>query len=886
MSSGKMKGQGFQNYVAGFKTVKLSSFTHTSMMNPKGSFYIPNVDEELFFKNYTNSMKKKENLHFTEKHRDICPILIDFDFRFNPSDVPNQERKYDHSFMLEILEIYIGELVKYVHCDEFEVYLMEKPSPVFDSNKNIIKDGVHIIINNVITRPSVQYILRNLMLEKLKYIEEKLQCKNTINDIFDEAVIEKNNWMMYGSCKPGCECYKVTKHWTFKVKDNESFDVINNELLSDDTEYVEKLSIRNKYFATKLKTDKTDEILNFEEIIETKLKKQVAVGNKIQQTENKMKNESDQYEIAKQLILMLDSKRADDYQNWIRVGWCARNIDHRLLDEWIEFSKNSNKYNDGECRDLWNRMKHSGLGIGTLCMWAKQDNLEMYNQIVSQNLYSSLLNSGSDDDYDIACVIYDKFKQDFICSSIKHKIWYEFKNHRWKMCEDGYVLKNKMSTEMVKEYYKIAADFAAKAASTDDKDDQDRFSNKNKVFTKIAHKLKKTDFKDKMLKECASMFYVEKFEERLLDTNTNLIGFENGVYDLEHLEFREGHPEDYISYTTGIDFVEYDEDNPIVHEIMDFMKKVLPKKDLREYMLTLMSSMLDGNNKEEKFYIWTGHGSNGKSKCIELLEKAIGDYACAFNVSLLMNKRVGSSQTNSELVRAKGKRFAVLQEPEEGEKMNAGFMKELSGNDKIIARGLYKEPIEFKPMFKMVLTCNHLPILPADDGGTWRRVRLIEFKSHFCEKPNPENENEFAIDRELAFKFDDWKETFMSLLIRYYKDYKENGIYEPEDVLRCTKDYQKTNDSLAEFITDFIKPKDDGILSLNELYDELKQWHQNEGFGGKPMKKANLSTYLNKHLKTKPYKKGSEVFWSGYVLKLSLTGSDNVFEDEDDDLEK
>jgi P4 family phage/plasmid primase-like protien len=310
------------------------------------------------------------------------------------------------------------------------------------------------------------------------------------------------------------------------------------------------------------------------------------------------------------------------------------------------------------------------------------------------------------------------------------------------------------------------------------------------------------------------------------------------------------------------------------------LKKVLPKKEIRDYVLTLMASMLDGNNKEEKFYIWTGHGSNGKSKCIELLEKVLGDYACTFNISLLTNKRVGSSQTNSELVRAKGRRFAVLQEPEEGERINTGFMKELSGNDKIISRGLYKDSIEFKPMFKMVLTCNHLPSVPAEDGGTWRRIRLVEFNSHFGDNPNPENENEFHIDRELAFKFQDWKETFMSLLIENFKLYKENGIFEPEEVLQCTKNYQRSNDTIGEFLDAFITKQLKSHLFLDELYEEYKDWYKSESIVGKVLRKKNLKEYLDKHIAIS-IKKDGKICWEGYTLSFSFKGHIDI---DDDDL--
>ena len=39
---------------------------------------------------------------------------------------------------------------------------------------------------------------------------------NTVEDIFDECVIEKNNWLMYGSSKPDKEPYKVTKYLIIK----------------------------------------------------------------------------------------------------------------------------------------------------------------------------------------------------------------------------------------------------------------------------------------------------------------------------------------------------------------------------------------------------------------------------------------------------------------------------------------------------------------------------------------------------------------------------------------------------------------------------------------------------------------------------------------------
>jgi len=245
--------------------------------------------------------------------------------------------------------------------------------------------------------------------------------------------------------------------------------------------------------------------------------------------------------------------------------------------------------------------------------------------------------------------------------------------------------------------------------------------------------------------------------------------------------------------------------------------------------------------------------SNGKSKLIELFESSFGDYCCKFPITLLTMKRAVSNAPTPEIARSKGRRFAVLQEPSEDEKMNVGLMKELTGGDKIIARQLHKDPIEFKPQFKMVLTCNHLPNVPSDDGGTWRRIRVVEFTSRFCEEPDPAKPNEFKMDKDLGEKFEIWKEHYMSLLIEYYKRYLVEGCKEPDEVLKCTRDYQRSNDIMMDFYEQEIEKmpgQEDTWVSVTDVHKRFNEWIKDNAPSMKNMiTKKTLKAALEKHLK-------------------------------------
>lgn len=941
------------SFLLRFQVEKGSEFTHTSIVKPAGSFYIPSEKLDEFYLKYALAVKHNDDLYVTERHRDISPLLVDLDFRFTKTE--KLERKFTNEDINAIVQLYIDTIKLYVEVPEkWNVYIMQKPYPVID--KNVVKDGVHIIFPDIVTKPSVQYLIRKAILKDIGKILDKLELVNGYEDVVDEAVIQRNNWLMYGSRKPNCEKYDIIRILSVT---GETVEMIDQSV---EENYVEILSIRNKYDALKIKIEKETEISLFE--AETKRKKNKMDTGVLQTNQNTKKNICDNIEYIKKLVDILSTARSERYTDWIRVGWCLRNIDHRLLDKWIDFSKKSPKFIDGECEKIWNYMKEDGLGIGTLHMWAKQDNIDLYKELIKKDLSNLIFRSKNETHHDIANVVHFMYKHDFVCVSIKQNYWYEFKDHRWIPCDSGHALRAKISTEVFKEYMNHAAFWNQKGSADEDEGEQQRCGEIAKKLTSIALKLKQTAFKDNIMKECKELFYASKFEEKL-DSRANLIGFENGVYDLESMEFREGRPEDYISFTTSINYIPY---NPVCVQariVEDSLNKIFTKPHLKEYVLLLLSSFLNGNIKEERFHIWTGsgchkkdtnimmadktikkvqdieigdqlmgddftsrnvlklcrgfadmyeiyptsfgggkpfivngdhilslksldnkivdisvtkylenisdyknnlflyransnafinfivkknipdnfygfeldgnhryllddytvtHNSNGKSISVDLFEKCFGEYCCKLPITLLTQKRAASNAATSELARTKGKRFACLQEPSEDEKLNVGLMKELTGGDKIMARLLYKEPIEFKPQFKMILTCNTLPNVPSDDGGTWRRIRVVEFTSRFCENPDSTKENEFLMDTELSGKLENCKEYFMSLLIEYYKKYIENGITEPDEVLQCTKEYQKNNDTFLEFVEQECDRDEEEFLSYTEVYSAFRMW--------------------------------------------------------------
>ncbi|KAJ3277694.1 hypothetical protein HDU79_002222, partial [Rhizoclosmatium sp. JEL0117] len=113
--------------------------------------------------------------------------------------------------------------------------------------------------------------------------------------------------------------------------------------------------------------------------------------------------------------------------------------------------------------------------------------------------------------------------------------------------------------------------------------------------------------------------------EALLDANPGLVGFTNGVYDLEAKAFRAAAPTEYISMTCGYDF-DSTANAFKRSEILGFFEDIQPDTSQREYLLKFLGSTLHGAKKDELFHIFTGGTRKGKSVLVDLMKYTLGDY--------------------------------------------------------------------------------------------------------------------------------------------------------------------------------------------------------------------------------------------------------------------
>jgi hypothetical protein len=449
------------------------------MFPQKFSCFIPDEElDKMYSLYFKHVFIEKNEIGLTEKNREYTPIKIDIDFKFNENDLV---RKYTIDHIKQLI-VYYMEIIEqwYVLSDKERLcFVMEKKAP--RKKGNSVKDGIHIMFPFLVTETKIQFLFREYVLEKIDNIISSYNLINTKEDVVDQAVINKNGWLLYGSIKSDdTDSYIVTHIFEAHNKIDEIKELENNY---SNEALVRILSIRAHFGdneRTMMRQEKEAELVEKYEDINVKYYK----SNKKCDTKPKQLKElnEDELENIKMFIDCLSEERATSRDTWMKVGWAIHNLGSNpiLLEYWIEFSKKSEKHiNEAEevCSLAWDTMEYGNCGFGSIVHWAKNDNPQQVETIGYETSKKNILKSldccitgkkSLDDEIrkhlnisseNVAQILYDNYKDYFRMVGKKGKgTYYQYYNHRW-MEMDGYLLlREKISTKIKKDYEKCLYD--------------------------------------------------------------------------------------------------------------------------------------------------------------------------------------------------------------------------------------------------------------------------------------------------------------------------------------------------------------------------------------------------------------------------------------------
>ena len=878
------------------------SISHTRIPDKElniyaGAYIIPKEELNTFYSlYYSHIFEKKFKEYLTEKQLESGgPMAVDFDFRYN-SDVISRQHTRDH--VRDMICVYLDELKEYFIFEEskpFSIYIFEKPNVNRLADGSLTKDGIHMIIGIQVNH-TIQMMIRDKMLSSLQEYWD-LPLINSWESVLDEGISKgTTNWQLFGSRKPSNEAYELTHHYVINYDPTDCNFMMDERKVSDFNlkKNFEKLSVQydshpifemnpkiidlynkrceNKSPKMKKPSSKTKMNLIIEDDNEddsyisiNDIKDEETLKKTVENMLKKLKQ--DEYEIREihEYTQALPPKYYEPGSHMLnrQVAFALKHTDDRLFLSWVMFRSKACDFDYNTIPDLYQQWKkfHKSNNEGktvtkrSIMYWVKKDNFEEYEKIKNSTIDYYLEKAMETcTEYDYAIVLQNMYKDSFVCVSYeKRGIWYKFNGHRW-IQDKGLSLREKISKDMFNLFGKKAEQCESEINEFAEDDERREFLKKKVgLIHQIKITLKKTTNKDHIMREAAEIFYDDNFIKNM-DTNKYLLCFNNGVVDFTNKVFRDGLPEDYITKTTRINYIPYSENNQewlkTSEELNKFMSTLFPIDDLKQYMWDHLASCLIGTNKNQTFHVYHGSGSNGKSLLVDLMSATLGDYKGTVPITLVTDIRGKIGGTSDEVLKLKGVRYAVMQEPSKGVKLNEGIMKELTGGDPIQARGLYSESEIFVPQFKLCVGTNNLFDIDSNDDGTWRRIRKCSFPSKFIDEGEHYEDDTpyiFKKDKSLNEKLYSFAPIFASMLVR--RAFETDGIVKDcNTVLEASKKYRNGQDHISAFVSDRIKKTDNlkQIIKKTSLLEEFKIWFQQEQGTRKQPKGEEIYEYMNK----------------------------------------
>lgn len=360
-----------------------------------------------------------------------------------------------------------------------------------------------------------------------------------------------------------------------------------------------------------------------------------------------------------------------------------------------------------------------------------------------------------------------------------------------------------------------------------------------KAFIKkfIPYQLVKMREVDEIFKNIKTEFNNLTFDD--LNTNENLINFEDGLLDLNTMELKEHTPEIYSTIQIPAKYKEIEEATE-APEVFENYMMTLVNNDVDVYVLLMKWIGLSISNiygyRTKKALFLVGAGNTGKSQLKSLVEKLIGHR----NISTIDLKSLSEKFGTSSIY---GKRMVGCNDMSFQRVDDMSIFKQLTGGDRIMIEFKYGAKIDYLYLGTLWFNCNRMPLF-GGDTGSWVYERIIPV---FCENVIPKEKQ----DSHLLEKMYKEKNQILNEILFFLKkliedDYK---IELPKKLIDYRNMYIIENNTLLSFIDECCDISEKEIISsLRDKKSEFKKiyykWCDVNNYGKGKLKLKEIETTL------------------------------------------
>ncbi len=849
------------------KDVKDKDSTHMTLYGPVKNWSVLDENLQNFWKEYCElAMDYGKNLCLAEMPRKHMPLIVDFTFRFHPSDLDELD-PYSDDFIISIVYCYqqvISQTLKLDdQCSQLICCVLKAKTVV---ENNLIVARFRLQFPYCKTVAQIQnHLIRPLALQMLRttnvFARLESQPQNEWEDIIDPLSVE-NPVTMYGSSNtPNTPKYILEYIFpeVHKGDDLESVSILelNETFFARAHEHVGNSTMKEEYI------NDEDGNVNYEFWLPFFLSVHYRREITLPKIEVPRENLSSSYKNVKSsymdvddttetmtstFLSMLSKERIMQDHFWLDIGKALYKSFHgeeRGLEKWLQVSQCRGQGAIVDCQNEYENFSLSNISIRTLAFYAREDNPKEYEAWHQKWCFHSLQNALSATHTDVTEALYRVCWLEFACSNLSKSTMYQFRNGTWKLLDSGHSLKSYISNEFIATLEKFRLDVVTEIRDSNDKSTKETGEATILKIGNLIKKLKNRSYKSNIYSECTEKFYIERFDD-MLDSNPEIMGCLNCVLEVQDktIVARQGKPEDYISITTGVLWrFDMHERHPSYVKLISYLAKVFPDRELLEYFGKLIAASLKGKNADKIFPIHTGKGNNSKSMIKKLIEATFGSHTITIPTTFFTGMKTGGPQP--EIARSKYAHIAFFQEPDAETPIKSGTIKELTGGDKFFARFLQSNGGEIAPMFTLHLMCNTIPIMTDSGDAMKNRVRVLPYLSTWTKNPPKDPDQQyrerlFLLDPGFEKQIVDMAPAFLWWLARImYPKYKAEGIPEPELVKQYTESYWSENDIYSQYILENVEkaynvnPMGEKIVdayafvTLNDLYTRFKDWFKN-----------------------------------------------------------